>query len=430
MSRWEPGGKRQGQGRSRRVRHRSDVARKPTPTREPDLALDVERLANDGSGIAHAADGRIVFVPGAAPGDRILARVTEARRTLLRAEIIEVLEPGPDRVQPACAAFGRCGGCAWQHIDYPAQVEAKAAILDNALERIGGLDLPGPVVVTPSPEPYEYRGRARLLVQGHRPGYRRAASDDHIAVEDCPVLAAPLRTALRQLIAARPANGEWELALGEADATHPEGVRVLHLDDPEHGGAPLTLRARDHQVQIAAGGFAQANPLLFDALIEAISNAVGSGERLLELYAGAGFFTLPLASRFQQIVAVESDAAAVANLQSAAAAAGIEHIEAKVADVESFLAPGQPGQYAASLPSRFTPEVVFMDPPRAGLGHAVTTRLCAPGPGRLVYLSCDPATFARDLGHLHEGGWRLQSVAGFDLFPQTPHIEGLAVLVR
>lgn len=435
MSRWEPAGNRQRKGD--RNGRRSNAARAPAapPSQQPDLTLEIERLANDGSGIAHAADGRIVFVPAAAPGDRIRARVTESRRKLMRAEIIEVLQPGADRVQAGCAAFGRCGGCSWQHIEYSAQVAAKAEILDNALRRIGNLDLPGPVTVMPSPAAYGYRGRARILVHRHRPGYRRAASEDHVAVDDCPILAAPLREALAQLAASEPADGEWELALGEADATHPQGVRVSHLDGPDQdtglsAGGPLALRAGDHSIQIDAGGFAQANPLLFDALIDAVANAVGTGDRLLELYAGAGFFTLTLAARFQRILALESDAAAVANLKQAATAAGLDNIEASVADVETFLLPEKHGHSKAPVAPNFAPEVVFMDPPRAGLGTTVAARLCASGPERLVYLSCDPATFARDLGQLQEGGWRLQSVVGFDLFPQTPHIEGLAVMVR
>ena len=430
MSRWEPSANRQ--RKAGKTGRRSGAARTPPPAsaQPADLTLTIERLANDGSGVSHAADGRIVFVPGAVPGDRIVARVTESRRKLLRAEIIEVLEPAADRVQPRCAAFGRCGGCSWQHIDYPAQVAAKAEILDSALRRIGGLDLPGPVTVTPSPEPYEYRGRARILVHQHRPGYRRAASDDHVAIDDCPILAAPLRQALKRLAASQPEDGEWELALGEADVTHPDGVRVLHLDDSQADHSPLALRAGSQRVQIAAGGFAQANPLLFDTLIDAVASAVGTGDRLLELYAGAGFFTLTLAGQFQRILAVEADAAAITNLETAAKAAGIDNIESRIADVEGFLMPEKQGHTKAPLAPDFAPDVVFMDPPRAGLGTAVTARLCASGPKRLVYLSCDPATFARDLGQLQEGGWRLQSVAGFDLFPQTPHIEGLAVMLR
>ncbi len=422
MSRWEPAGSRQGKGSRGHRRSQSSRSQRPPSSRLQDLTLDIQRLANDGSGIARADDGRIVFIPGTAPGDRVLVRVVEARRNLLRADILEVLQPGPDRVQPRCPAFGRCGGCSWQHIDYPAQVAAKAEILDNALRRIGGLDLPSPVQVMPSPQPYEYRGRARILVHRHRTGYRRAASEDHAAVDDCPILATPLRVAMRKLDAARPANGDWELALGEADALHPEGVRVIHLDSPDPGCETLALRAGDHSIQIASGGFAQANPLLFDALIGAVADAVGSGEQLLELYAGAGFFTLTLARGFQHVIAVEADTAAIANLKSAAAAGGIDNVETRAADVERFL--------LDDPSSQALPRVVFMDPPRTGLGPAVTSKLCSKGPERLVYLSCDPATFARDLGRLKTGGWQLESAEGFDLFPQTPHIEGLAVMVR
>lgn len=422
MSRWEPAGRRQGKGRRGPGPSRRARSQRPPSSRAQELTLDIQRLASDGSGVAHADDGRIAFIPGTAPGDRVLVRVVEARRNLLRADLLAVLQPGPERVQPECPAFGRCGGCSWQHIDYPAQVTAKAEILDNALRRIGGLDLPRPVQVMPSPQPYEYRGRARILVHRHRTGYRRAASEDHAAVDDCPILTPRLRTALRQLDATRPANGEWELALGEADALHPEGVRITHLDAPDPGGEALALRAGDHRIQIASGGFAQANPLLLDALIGAVANAVGSGEQLLELYAGAGFFTLSLARGFQHVLAVEADARATANLKSAAAAAGIDNIEARVADVERFLLDDASGHTL--------PRVVFMDPPRTGLGSAVTSRLCSQGPERLVYLSCDPATFARDLGRLTAGGWQLESVAGFDLFPQTPHIEALAVMAR
>lgn len=428
MSRWEPAGNRR--SKNRKAGRRSSTVRPPTPSRTPDPILTIERLANDGSGIAHAADGRIVFVPGSAPGDRILARVTESRRKLLRADIIEVLQPGPDRVEPPCPVFGQCGGCSWQHIDYAAQIAAKAEILVSALRRIGNLDLPAAVAVTPSPEAYGYRGRARILVHRQQPGYRRAASDEHVATDDCPILAEPLRQALKSLSESRPADGEWELALGEADATHPDGVRVRQLNGGEDENDPLTLRAGSQQIRIAAGGFAQANPLLFDALIDAVGSAVGSGDRLLELYAGAGFFTLTLAGQFKQVLAVESDAAAVANLRLSAADAGITHIDTRVADVEGFLLPEKPGHSKAPLAADFAPQVVFMDPPRAGLAAEVTARLCASGPERLVYLSCDPATFARDLGLLQAGGWRLQSVEGFDLFPQTPHVEALAVMGR
>lgn len=417
-----PRQRRKGQGRpgpQRDVR-RSTVD--PQQASAPALEVTVERLSSDGAGIARAPDGRIAFVPLSAPGDRVRARVVESKRSYLRLEVLELLSPGEDRTEPACPAFGVCGGCAWQHVAYPAQLAAKAAILSDALTRIGRVSLPEPIRVLPSPQAYGYRGRARLLVEDHRPGYRRAASDRQVPVDDCPVLAAPLRTALQALAVSRPANGEWELALGEPDEVHPDGVRVSRLGAADGDGAPLALRAGGETVQIAPGGFAQANGLLFEPLVDAVRAAVGSGERLLELYAGAGFFTLPLARRWAQVLAVESDPVAVGLLRSAASRGGLEGVEAIAEDVGSFA--------GGARCRAFDAETLFVDPPRAGLGEHVVEALARKGPRRLVYLSCDPATLARDLSGLTPARWSLRFATGFDLFPQTPHVEALVVLER
>jgi 23S rRNA (uracil1939-C5)-methyltransferase len=278
------------------------------------------------------------------------------------------------------------------------------------------------VVVVPSPDPYGYRGRARLWVHRGRPGYRAAGSRRHVPVTACPVLALPLQDALGDLAAARAEDGEWELALGRPDREHPDGVRRTHLVPGAEAGPLLELAGPDGTVRIAPGGFAQANPLLFAPLIEAVATAAGSGSRLLELYAGAGFFTLALARRFARVLAVEAAGAAVAALRDAARGAGLGGVEAVRSEVEPFLAT------ARRVPG--SPEVIVADPPRRGLGPAVVEACCRPPARRFVYLSCDPATLARDLASLRAGGWSLGSVRAFDLFPQTPHVETLAVLER
>jgi 23S rRNA (uracil1939-C5)-methyltransferase len=382
----------------------------------------VDRLASDGAGIGRHPDGRIVFVPGTAPGDRVRVRPVEDRRTLVRGTVEALLEPSPERVPAPCPVFGTCGGCAWQHLAYPAQLRAKAAIVEDALVRLGGVDPGEPVVVTPSPKPYGYRGRARVRVEAGRPGFREAGSDAIVAVDDCPVLAPALRSALADLAARPRDDGEWELALGAPTTALTDGVRVTKLDAHADQGPPLALVAGGETVEIAPGGFAQANPLLFDALIEAVREACGTGDRLLELYAGAGFFTLPLARRFTQVTAVEASPAAVERLREAAAAAGLTGLEAWRDDVAGFVR----GHRAAAS----APEVVFMDPPRTGAGDEVVTALGRSSAHTLVYLSCDPATLARDLKALVAGGWALASVRAFDLFPQTPHVETLVVLRR
>lgn len=347
-------------------------------------------------------------------------RITEDRRRHLRGEIEAVLEAGPGRVEPRCPVVERCGGCSWQHVDYETQLAAKIAIVEDALRRIAKLELPGPLRITPSPDPYGYRGRTRLLVRDGHPGYRAAGSREHVPVDDCPVLAPPLRTALGELAAREGLqDGEWELALGAASAAWPDGVRRMHLaEDAED----LQIVAGGERISIAAGGFAQANALLLDTLVDALREAAGAGGSLLELYAGAGFLTLPLARRFEQVLAVEGVASAVERLRASAAAAGLGHVEARAEDAATFVTTQAFRDLAA--------DVVCVDPPRSGLGPEVVAALNGRGPGRLVYLSCDPATLARDLGGLAEGGWRPAGIEAFDLFPQTPHVETLVTLER
>ena len=179
-----------------------------------ELVVVVERLAAGGEGIAHAPDGRVVFVPASAPGDRARVRVVETHAKWLRAELLEVEAPGPGRVEPRCPLVGRCGGCAWQHLDYATQRQAKAAILRDALERIGGLALPGEVEVVASP-PFAYRGRARIGTARGVVGYRRLRSHTLEPTAACPVLVPALEEALAKLAAAPPArDGEIELARG------------------------------------------------------------------------------------------------------------------------------------------------------------------------------------------------------------------------
>ncbi|MDA1076938.1 MAG: RsmD family RNA methyltransferase, partial [Proteobacteria bacterium] len=266
------------------------------------------------------------------------------------------------------------------------------------------------------------RGRTRVLVEDGLTGYRRATSDRQIPVSDCPILMPQVNAALGALNASQPVDGEWELALGEPDSTHPDGVRVLPLIAGHEAGPPLDITVGPDTVHIAPGGFAQTNPLLFDTLIDSVCEATGQGARLLELYAGSGFFTLPLARRFTKVMAVESNAKAISFLNSSARDAGLRGIEACAEDVETFVLSARCTQFLAG--------VVFVDPPRAGLGVEVVRALSKPGPKRLVYLSCDAATLARDVAGLTQAEWKLMSVTGYDLFPQTPHVEGLVVLER
>ena len=388
----------------------------------PRVELAIDALAAGGDGVGRAPDGRVVFVPLAAPGDRVRVRLVEEKPRFARGEIEALLAPGPARVEPRCPVFGRCGGCAWQHLAYEAQVEAKQAIVRDALVRIAGLAELPPLAFTPSPAAYGWRGRARVHVERGRVGYRQRRSHALCAVASCPILAPPLEEALARLAARPPRQrGEWELVLGAEGA-----VRVAPLGDPARRAAAerIALRVGGERLELSAGVFAQANALLLDALAEAVLAAAGMGETALELYAGAGFFTLGLARRFARVVAVESDPLATSDLARNVAAAtppgAPRRVRVVEARVESWLAAGEAAALAA--------EVVVLDPPRGGVGRAAAETLAGLPARRLVHVSCDPATLARDVAVLAAGGWRLTALHGFDLFPHTPHVEVVAVL--
>jgi len=395
---------------------------------QPEIVLRIDALAAGGDGVGRAPDGRVVFVPFTAPGDQVRVRVEQSRRRFAKGRVTELLAPGPGRVTPPCGVFGRCGGCSWQHLEYPIQLAAKRRILADALERIGGLSLPEPPPITPSPRPYGYRLRARVLVENGRVGYRERSSHVLCAVESCPVLMPELDARLAALAAGPPpADGDWELTCAGGDAralplaedaapeAAPHPVPEAGTWDAPH---PLQLEVAGEQLRFSPGVFTQANAALLTPLVEQVVDAVGEGERLLELFAGSGLFTLALARRFGRMVAVEASPLAASDLRENLARAGLARVEVLAIRVED-LAVGRVG---------FEPEVVLLDPPRAGLSARALEGLVGMAPVRIVYLSCDPATLARDLRALGERGYRLRAVSGLDLFPQTSHVEALAVL--
>ena len=378
----------------------------------------IERLAAGGEGVAHAPDGRVVFVAGAAPGDQVRVRVVEEHPKWLRGELEALEEPGPGRVEPRCALFGRCGGCAWQHLDYETQRTAKAEILRDALVRIGGLALPGAVEVVASP-PYGYRGRARVGVARGVVGFRRLRSHALEPAAACPVLVPELERALAALGASPPArDGEIELCAGDDGRVRAWGPGGLL-----HGEAQLAIDAGPARVAVSPGVFFQGNACVRGALLDAVLDAAGRGRRALELCAGAGFFTVGLAGRFAEVLAVESSAPAVRDLRRNLAASAATNVRVECAPLERFLASAAARDFAA--------DAIVVDPPRTGLGAALARELAAAAGGaRVVYVSCAPATLARDLAVLAAEGLRLRSVQGFDLFPQTPHVEAIALIER
>lgn len=383
------------------------------------LEVEITSLSSEGDGIGRDASGCVVFVPYTAPGDHVRVRVVQRKRRFVRGTVETLLSPGEPRVSPVCSVYGSCGGCTWQHVSYDAQLEQKVLQVRAAFERIAKLTPPA-IQITPSPSPYAYRARARVLREGGRVGYRRRRSNVLCAVTRCPILTEPLERALRELGAdAEAPDGEWELAAGRDAVRRSQGDGAPRETNKGDTGRVVLELAGD-RLEFSPGVFFQANTGLHESLFEAVLGAAGRGALALDLYAGAGFFTLGLARRFERVVAVESFAPAVRDCKRNLERAGLTNALVVAGRLEHAVADAP----LASL----RPEVVVLDPPRAGVDAQALSWLAARGADRVVYLSCDPATLARDVAALCDTGYRLSALHAFDLFPQTPHVEGLAVL--
>jgi len=394
---------------------RSERAAAPA---EAALELRIESLAKGGEGVGRAPDGRVVFVPFTAPGDLVRVAVVARHARWLRGEAVELLEPGPGRTDPLCPLFGVCGGCDWQHLDYPVQLEAKRRILADALERIARVRVPDGFPFHPSPSPYGYRSRARVAARRGRVGFRRRHSHAICAASRCPVLVPALDEPLAAL-ARRPPEptGEWELSAGT------EGGASVARVPVRDSGTHVDVEVAGEWLRVSGGSFLQANALLRERLALAVGDAAGRGGRCLELFAGAGLFTILLARRFTRVLAVESHPGAAADLEENVQTAGLD-------EVVEILARPVEDAFAGARLAAFRPEVVVLDPPRTGLEPPARDGLPRLGARRLVYVSCDPATLARDVAVLADADYRLASLEGFDLFPQTAHVEALAVMER
>lgn len=390
--------------------------------------IQILGLASSGEGVGRDASGRVAFVANAAPGDRLRVQVCEENARFLRATIVAVLEASPHRVVPRCKFFGRCGGCDWQHISYATQLAAKAQQVRDALERVGKLALPASIELMASPQEYGYRARTRLVARAQGLGYRARGSNRICIVDECPILQPALEAYLRNFESLeehaserrlRAHDREIELACGMDAETR---VVDLALRRVVHGSERIALDAFGHKVEISPGGFFQGNALLWAKLLDSVSQAVGRGARALELFAGAGFFTLGIASRFETLLAVESDAQAIADLHRNLRNAALRHVTPIASSVEDL------ASFAAVR--SFAPEVILLDPPRTGLSRRARKQILALHAPRIVYLSCDPASLARDLSELTAHDYTLKSVTAFDLFPQTSHVETLVTLEK
>lgn len=377
-----------------------------------EVEVEIEKLVAGGDGIARYR-GVPLFVPRSAPGDRLRVRVTERRGHYGRAEIVEILHPGPGRREPPCKFFVRCGGCDLQHLDDGMQLDLKVEATRETLTRLGGVALPerqrrvGGAL-------WGYRLRTQLQVapgeERSLVGYFARGSHDLVSVDRCPVLVPELEELLPRL--------PKRLA----------GATARRLDlasgDDGFGAAPVAGDLPHGELRIAVGKttyafdartFFQGHRELLGDLVDAVVG-VAEGERAVDLYAGVGLFAIPLARRFTAVEAVEGDRIAARFCRKNARLNRVPHVEVTAQAVESRV---------GSLPPDL--DLMVVDPPRAGLPLGVRGAILDKRPRRLVYVSCHAAALARDLkalGRLYE----LEELVFLDLFPQTAHLETVAHL--
>jgi 23S rRNA (uracil1939-C5)-methyltransferase len=420
------------------------------------MEITIEKLIYGGEGLGHH-DGSTVFVPFVLPAERVAAEPVEQKKKFVRARVERVLDPSPERVAPRCPHFGICGGCDYQHAPYESQLRYKAAILRETLGRIGRIEWPGEITQHSSP-PWGYRNRAQWKVRSIENGagieklaigYFRAGSTALCDVEDCQILSPLLLKTLLALRGALAAGklprelreieafaGDSKLLLTATFARFPKKaedvvklfreiapeIESLVFHDPGRdrmeldGPGFLDYQSGATTYRVGHFSFFQVNRFLSGELAREVTGCE-EGKLALDLFAGVGLFSIPLATKFSHVLAVESNPAAARDLESNSRAS--TGIEIRTADVAQFLA-----KYKGKA------DLIVLDPPRAGLAPGDAKNLLRISPERITYVSCEPPTLARDLAALTGGGYEITAIHLFDLFPQTFHMEAVVRLRR
>ena len=404
-----------------------------------DVRLD--RLVYGGDAIGRLPDGRAVFVPFTLPGELVRVRLVEEKPRYTRAELLEVLEPSPGRVTPRCLHYAYCGGCHYQHMSYTDQLEAKSAIVQEQLERIGGMKHLPTVDLLEAPQSWYYRNHIQFhLTRDGKLGFQKSHSNQTFSIRECHLPEAAI-SQLWPKIEIEPIPGLERISVrcGKDDdliivleSTDPQAlefsvedltVSMLH----QGPGGSFVMAGSDHILMeisgkdfwVSGASFFQVNTRQAEAMVSYImENLPADGTMsILDLYCGVGLFSAFLAPKVKSLVGVEISPEACAdftiNLDD------YDHVslyEASVEDVCNSVS--------------FNPDVIIMDPPREGLGKKTLIGILSQGAPRLVYISCDPATMARDARQLVDGGYELTKIALLDMFPQTYHVETVVMMSR
>lgn len=399
--------------------------------------ITLNNLTYGGDALGHLPDGKAVFVPFALPGERVRLRLTEEKRGHARAELVEVLEPSGDRVLPRCKHYSVCGGCQYQHLSYTSQLHFKTIIVRDLLERIGGVAHSNVNPAVPSAREWYYRNAVQFhLDEKGKVGYLAAASHNVVPISECFLPEEPLN-ALWPLLDMEALTGleRVELRLG----SHEETMIVLESNDPQPpeftvdmpvsavydgpdgqvvlaGDQSLIMDVLGRSFQVSAPSFFQVNTWQAEEVVKHLLSILPltSSSVVLDVYCGVGLFSAFLAPRVRRVIGIELSPSACEDF-----AANLDEFE----NVDLYIGPAE-----EILPTlKVNAEMAVVDPPRSGVERAALQALVEMAPMWIAYISCDPATLARDARRLMDAGYTLQQVTPFDLFPQTYHIETISL---
>jgi 23S rRNA (uracil1939-C5)-methyltransferase len=403
------------------------------------LELEITGLVYGGDAFGRLADGRAAFVPFSLPGELVLVRILEEKRGHVRGQLVKVLRPAPERIAPLCRHFTVCGNCHYQHMDYSNQLKAKETIFREQLQRIAGIANPPVQPIVPSPLAWNYRNNVQFHhnAQG-KLGYLEASSDRVVAIEECHLPEKSLNEiwpqvdlepipGLNRIDLRSGADNEVQLIL-ESSSPLPDmefeldmPISAVHLgpDGPVvlAGDQCVIMQIKDRLFQVSPGAFFQVNTAQAAQMVDHIlaNLPLTAQSTVLDLYCGVGLFSAFLAEKVNHLIGVEVSVDACEDFSVNLDA--FENVDLYMGAAEEIL---------PALNKKA--DIVLVDPPRAGLGRQVMDALIAMSPAYIAYISCDPATLARDLKRLIASGYQLEKSTPFDLFPQTYHIESVSFL--
>ncbi len=398
--------------------------------------LSIEKLVQGGEGLARLPDGRVCFVRGGLPGERCRVELTMGKKDFARGRVVEVLEKSADRAQPKCPLYGKCGGCSLQHLDSAKQVTYLERVERENFKRIAHEELPADFVIHQG-EPWGYRNRARVVYLGERDGhcrfgFRKQESNGVVAIESCPVLTPGLNDFLKNAKSAEIFKGLKRIPRDLELNVFDDGTgRVAYY----YRGMPEARKCESSvscvkigakQIMSDASVFFQSNLSLLPRLVQSVREAVDEGiasgaasdEWLIDLFSGVGFFAALLQDKFKRITTVERDGLCLQYAKvNLSATDSVENVSAPA---EEWLV-----KNVVDIPA-----TLIVDPPRTGLPPEALGAIVKSSVNRVIYVSCDPVTLARDFAKFRQAGFALKRAEGFAFYPQTPHLEMMFVLAR